>query len=149
MLLNVLIVGAGLTGLLLAAQLARFGINVRLVDQKPEPSDKSKAISVFARTLEIFDKLGVAEEMIERGRKLYAVNLYGDGKCIASISLDKIDSSFPFVLSLPQSETEKILTQLVESLGVKIERGVTFTALEQDEDGVTATLWHPDEKIQM
>ncbi|BDA75624.1 monooxygenase FAD-binding [Calothrix sp. PCC 7716] len=142
--LDVLIVGAGPTGLLLAAQLARFGIKVRLVDQKPQPDHQSRAISVFARTLEIFDKLGVAEEMIKRGRQLQGINLYTDGKRIAHVSLDNIDSFFPFVLSLPQSETEKILTQLVESLGVKIERDVTFTALEQDNDSVTATLWHPD-----
>ncbi|RUS93460.1 hypothetical protein DSM106972_096090 [Dulcicalothrix desertica PCC 7102] len=142
--LDVLIVGAGPTGLLLAAQLRRFGINVRLVDQKPQPSDQSRAISVFARTLEIFDKLGVAEEMIKRGRQLHGINLYNDGKRIAHVGLDNIDSFFPFVLSLPQTETEKILTQLVESLGVKIERSVTFTALEQDNDSVTATLWHPD-----
>jgi 2-polyprenyl-6-methoxyphenol hydroxylase-like FAD-dependent oxidoreductase len=142
--LDVLIIGAGPTGLLLAAQLARFGINLRLVDQKPQPDHQSRAISVFARTLEIFDKLGVAEEMIKRGRQLHGINLYADGKRIAHVGLDSIDSFFPFVLSLPQSETEKILTQLVESLGVKIERNVTFTALEQDSDSVTATLWHPD-----
>jgi 2-polyprenyl-6-methoxyphenol hydroxylase-like FAD-dependent oxidoreductase len=62
---DVIIVGAGPTGLLLAAQLARYGIKPRLVDKNPQPSKTSKAIAVFARTLEIFDHLGIAEEAIK------------------------------------------------------------------------------------
>jgi 2-polyprenyl-6-methoxyphenol hydroxylase-like FAD-dependent oxidoreductase len=142
--IDVLIVGAGPTGLLLAAELARYGIKLRLVDKNPEASKTSKAIGVFARTLEIFDNLGVVQEAIQCGRKLYAANLYDDGRSIAHININKLDSFFQFVLSLPQSETERILGKLVESLGVKIERSVTFTSLEQDTDGVTATLCHSD-----
>jgi 2-polyprenyl-6-methoxyphenol hydroxylase-like FAD-dependent oxidoreductase len=142
--LDVLIVGAGPTGLLLAAQLARYGIKPRLIDQRPQPSTTSKALAVFARTLEIFDNLGIAEEAIKHGRKLYGANIHDDGKRIAHLSIDKIDSFFPFVLSLPQSETERILARLVESLGIKIERPVTFTTLEQDAEGVTTILRHAD-----
>ncbi|MDM9379764.1 FAD-dependent monooxygenase [Chlorogloeopsis sp. ULAP01] len=142
--LDVLIVGAGPTGLLLAAQLARHGIKPRLIDKQPQPSTTSKALAVFARTLEIFDKLGIVEEAIDCGCKIYGANIHDDGKRFAHISIDKIDSFFPFVLSLPQSETERILAQLVESLDVHIERPVSFTTLEQDREGVTATLCHPD-----
>ncbi|MFQ4146632.1 FAD-dependent monooxygenase [Chlorogloeopsis sp. ULAP02] len=142
--LDVLIVGAGPTGLLLAAQLARHGIKPRLIDKQPQPSTTSKALAVFARTLEIFNKLGIAEEAIDCGCKIYGANIHDDGKRFAHISIDKIDSFFPFVLSLPQSETERILAQLVESLDVHIERPVSFTTLEQDKEGVTATLCHPD-----
>lgn len=141
---DVLIVGAGPTGLLLAAALARHGIIPRLIDKQPQPSEKSKALAVFARTLEIFDELGIVEEAIARGRELHRANFYGDRKRIAHINIDAIDSFFSFVLCLPQYETERLLGQLVESLGVKIERPVTFTALEQDKHGVTATLCHPD-----
>lgn len=141
---DVLIVGAGPTGLLLAAQLARHGIKPRLIDKNPQPSEKSKALALFARTLEIFDDLGIAEEAIARGRKLHGFNFYSDRKHLAQISIDKIDSFFSFVLCLPQYETERLLGECVESLGVKIERLVTFTALEQDADGVTATLSHDD-----
>lgn len=121
---------------MLAAQLARFGIKLRLIDKKPQPSSTSKALSVFARTLEIFDNLGIAQEAIKRGHKLYGANIYDDGRRIAHINLDKLDSFFPFVLSLPQSETEDILGKLVESLGITIERSVTFVDLEQDTEGV-------------
>ncbi len=141
---DILIVGAGPTGLLLAAQLARLGIKPRLVDKNPQPSKTSKAIAVFARTLEIFDHLGIAEEAIKRGRKLNQFNFYSDRKRIVNLPLDQLDSFLPLVLSLPQSQTEDILGRLVENLGVKIERSVTFTGLKQDTDGVTATLCHPD-----
>lgn len=141
---DVLLVGAGPTGLLLAAQLARYGIKPRLIDKNPQPSKTSKALGVFARTLEIFDSLGIASEAIKRGCKLGGGNFYADGKPIVHISVEQIDSFFPFILSLPQSETEDILGRLVESFGVTIERSVTFTTLEQDADGVTATLCHAD-----
>lgn len=141
---DILIVGAGPTGLLLAAQLARYGIKPRLVDKNPEPSKTSKAIAVFARTLEIFDHLGIAEEAMKRGRKLNQFNFYADRKRIVDLPLDRLDSFLPLVLCLPQSQTEDILGRLVENLGVKIERSVTFTGLKQDADGVTATLCHPD-----
>lgn len=141
---DVLIVGAGPTGLLLAAQLARQGINPRLIDKNPQPSDKSKALAVFARTLEIFEELGIVEEAIARGRKLHEFNFYADSKRFAHIRVAGIDSFFQFVLCLPQYETECLLEQRVESLGVKVERSVTFTQLEQDTHGVTATLCHAD-----
>lgn len=141
---DVLIVGSGPTGLLLAAQLARHGITPRLIDKNPQPSDKSKALAVFARTLEIFDELGIAQEAIARGRLLYGGNIYSQLDRIAHINLGRIDSFFPFVLCLPQYETECLLGRYVESLGVKIERPVTFTTMEQDTDGVTTILCHPD-----
>lgn len=141
---DVLIVGAGPTGLFLAAQLARHNIKPRLIDKNPQPSKKSKALAVFARTLEIFDDLGIAEEAIARGRKLHAFNFYSDRKHLGQISIEGIDSFFPFVLCLPQYDTERFLGRCVEGLGVNIERPVTFTTLEQDADGVTATLSHPD-----
>jgi 2-polyprenyl-6-methoxyphenol hydroxylase-like FAD-dependent oxidoreductase len=95
---------------------------------------------VFARTLEIFDELDIVEEAIALGRKLHGANFYSDRRRMAHININGIDSFFSFVLCLPQYETERLLGQCVESLGVKIERPVTFTALEQDKHGVTATL---------
>jgi 2-polyprenyl-6-methoxyphenol hydroxylase-like FAD-dependent oxidoreductase len=139
---QVLIVGAGPTGLLLAAGLARYGIKPRLIDKNPYPSKTSKAIGVFARTLEVFDDFGVAEEAIASGSIIQGFNLYDEGDRIAHISLDNQDSLIPKAISLPQSETEAILTRLLERLGVTIERSVNLTALAQDADGVTATLTH-------
>jgi len=141
---QVLIVGAGPTGLLLAAGLARYGIIPRLIDQNSHPSKTSKAIGVFARTLEVFDDFGVAEAAIASGSIIQGFNLYDEGDRIAHISLNNQDSFIPKAISLPQSETEAILTRLLERLGVTVERSVSLTALEQVADGVTATLTHPD-----
>jgi 2-polyprenyl-6-methoxyphenol hydroxylase-like FAD-dependent oxidoreductase len=140
---DVLIVGAGPTGLLLAAGLARYGIKPRLIDRNSHPSQNSKAIGVFARTLEVFEDLGVAEEAISTGVPLRAYNIHVDDKHI-QLNLDEGNSFLPNLIVLPQSQTEAILGKLVERLGVSIERSVELTALEQDRDGVTTTLFYAD-----
>lgn len=142
--IDVLIVGAGPTGLLLASVLARYGVTLRLIDKNPYPSRTSKALTVFARTLEIFDQLGIAETAISRGRKLSEFQMYANGKPLAQMSLTDIDSCFPFVLCLPQSETEHLLETSLETFGVRVERSLTFTGLTQDDQGVTATLCRAD-----
>jgi 2-polyprenyl-6-methoxyphenol hydroxylase-like FAD-dependent oxidoreductase len=137
---DVLIVGAGPTGLLLASVLARYGISLRLIDKRPHPSQASKALSVFARTLEIFEQLGIAEAAIAKGCPLSDIQLYAQGKSLAQISFQGIDSAYPFVLSLPQSETEALLESTLGPLGVQVERSLSCTDLTQSETGVTATL---------
>ena len=141
---EVLIVGAGPTGLLLAAELARASVGVRIVDKAPRPVGESRAFGVVARTLEIFDDLGIAEEAIRRGRRLDSMNLYDGGRSLARFDMSELDSPFPFILGLPQYETEDLLGELAEGFGVRVERPLALTALEQDSDGVTATLSRPD-----
>ena len=141
---DVLIVGAGPTGMLLAAELARAGVGARIVDKAPRPVGESRAFGVVARTLEIFDDLDIAEEAIRRGRRLDSMNLYDGGRSLARFDMSRLDSPFPFILGLPQYETEALLGQLAEDLGVRVERPLALTALEQDPDGVTATLSRPD-----
>lgn len=141
---EVLIVGAGPTGLLLAANLARAGVGARIVDRAPLPVGESRAFGVVARTLEIFDGLGIAKEAIRRGRRLDSLNLYDGGRSLARFDMGGLDSPFPFILGLPQYETEALLGQLAEDLGVRVERPMALTALKQDPEGVLATLTHPD-----
>lgn len=141
---KVLIVGAGPTGLMMAIELARRGIIPRIIDKAPHPPTTSRALAIFARTLEIFDDAGLANEAIQRGLKVHGINLYAQGKRIVHVYTDELDSPFSFILSLPQSETERLLAQLAERLGVEIERPVTLIRLEPDADGVTAHLRHPD-----
>lgn len=140
---DVLIVGAGPTGLLLAAGLARYGIKPRLIDRNPQPSQTSKAIGVFARTLELFEDLGVAEEAIAQGIPIRAFNVHIGNKQI-ELDLQQGKSFLPTLVVLPQSQTEAILEQLVEQSGITIERSVELTDLEQDNQGVIATLTHAD-----
>jgi 2-polyprenyl-6-methoxyphenol hydroxylase-like FAD-dependent oxidoreductase len=136
----ILIVGAGPVGLMLAAELASHGIQCRIIDKAREPSDQSKALAVHARTLEIFDALGIAEETIAAGHLVHGMSAYSDGRRIAHLSFDEIQSRYPYVLILPQSDTEHILNHHLENQGLKVERGVELTGLAQTSRGVAAIL---------
>lgn len=142
--IDVLIVGAGPTGLVMAAEMARRGVSYRLVDIARSPTDLSKAIGIQARTLEIFDSLGIASEFTSRGVKGVAANIYDGRERIAHVSFAELDSRFPYLLFLPQSETERLLLAHLEHLGGQVERGVKLVGFTQDETGVTAALEHPN-----
>ncbi len=141
---DVLVVGAGPTGLTLACELARHGISVRIIDQAEAPSDKSKALGMHARTLEAFETMGVAEELVAKGVKVHGVNNYANGKRIVHLSMDELETRYPYVLSLPQSETERTLAQLLGRLGGSVGRPIQLSAFSQHEGGITATLRHAD-----
>jgi 2-polyprenyl-6-methoxyphenol hydroxylase-like FAD-dependent oxidoreductase len=142
---DVLIVGAGPTGLTLAIQLARSGISCRIIDTASAPTDTSKALAVQARTLEIFAAMGIADAAIDRGIRAGGFNFYARGRSLghARFTADP-DTPYPYILLLAQSETERILIDRLTSLGVQVERGVTMTAFRQDGSGVTATLSRAD-----
>jgi 2-polyprenyl-6-methoxyphenol hydroxylase-like FAD-dependent oxidoreductase len=143
---DVLVAGAGPTGLLAAAELVRRGVACRVIDQAPAPSVHSKALGIMARTLEVLDAIGIADRFISAGRKVHGANAYAGGKRILHVALDELDSPNPFVLSLPQSETERLLTEHLESLGVRIERQVALTGLSQTDARVEAKLVGPGGK---
>jgi 2-polyprenyl-6-methoxyphenol hydroxylase-like FAD-dependent oxidoreductase len=115
----ILIAGAGPTGMTLAIELRRFGLPVRLIDKATYLAAHSQALVVQARTLEQFQRYGLAQTAIARGRKLTRATFVSDGKVILSIPLERIPSRYPYVLFLPQSETEQILNAHMESLGVQ------------------------------
>ncbi len=139
----VLIVGAGPTGLTAAMELARFGVPVRLVDQYAAPADTSRAIAVQSRTVELMQQRGLAEPMLALGNKGYAATLYEGATQLGKVDLHHIDSRFNFVLLLSQAETERILREQLERLGVRVERDTQLVACAQLEgaaSGVRATL---------
>lgn len=145
----VLVVGAGPVGLVLACELARRGVDVRVVDKLPEPSPLSKAIAVHARTLEHLDRLGVAEALVPLGVKTTGMTLVEAGKELASIDFTGVESRFPYALCVPQTDTEAALTDRLRALGVDVDRGVELVGAEQSEDGVTATLRRDDGDEQL
>lgn len=127
----IVIVGAGPTGLTLACDLARRGIPVRLFEAAAQREPWSKALGVHARTLEIFADLGVVDEAIARGRAVHAANVHSDGVQVAHVTLDRLQSRYPYVLVLPQSDTEAILTAKFEALGGTVERSTRFIGMSQ------------------
>ncbi len=141
---SVLVIGAGPTGMTAAIELQRAGFDVRIIDKSTHLAQHSQALVVQARTLEQFQRYGIADRAVERGRKLHSVDFRSEGKQILSMTFDKIPSRFPFLLMLPQSETEQILNERMESLGVRTERGVELLSLTQPENLVTARIRHPD-----
>lgn len=143
---DVLVVGAGPTGLTLATQLRRYGARVEIIDANPTRSETSKALAVHARTLELFQALGVAEEAVARGRKLHGVSVMSNGSRLAHATMDELDSPFAYILCLPQPETERLLEARLSALGTAVDRGYELTAFEQDDTGVTATIAGPDGK---
>ena len=141
-----LIVGAGPVGLAMALNLTRHGVPCRIVDKNAERSSKSKALGVQPRTLEIFETMGVLDAALEAGHKIFGVSVYAHGKHLARVSFEGLESPCPFVLVLPQSETERILIDRLCALGIEMEREVEVTGFSQEPDGVTATLRHADGK---
>jgi 2-polyprenyl-6-methoxyphenol hydroxylase-like FAD-dependent oxidoreductase len=142
---QVLVVGAGPAGLFMAAELKRHGVSCRIVDKNDRPTHDTRAAAIQARTLEILESVGLADEFVQAGNICHAKATYtSDHKLIKYLTFDELDSAFPFVLQLPQSQTERMLARYLARLGTEVERRVELVAFEQDEDGVRATLRHPD-----
>ena len=144
---EVLIVGAGPTGMTAAIELRRAGMDVRIIDKSDHLARYSQALVVQARTLEQFQRYGLADEAIAHGRKLHEAKFYSEGKLIVDFKLDHVESRYPFALFIPQSETEALLNGHMESLGVKTERNVELVSLHQDGE-VRASLRHADGRTE-
>jgi 2-polyprenyl-6-methoxyphenol hydroxylase-like FAD-dependent oxidoreductase len=148
MALDCLIAGAGPTGLTAAAELLRHGLSVRLIEKQPTPSLLSRAIGVQARTLEILDDMGAATQLLEAGVRIHGTTLYSGREPIAQVGFDELESRFPFVLAVPQSETERVLAELVERRGGSVERGVELLGFSEEDEAVRAEVRHADGRLE-
>ena len=140
---DVLIAGAGPTGLVLALWLTRQGVKVRIVDKAAEPGTTSRALAVQARTLEFYRQLGIADEVVERGLKFAGVNFWVRGQKAARVPLGEIGegvSPFPFVLIFPQDQHEQLLIEHLAQAGVEVERPVELLGFQETADAVQARL---------
>jgi 2-polyprenyl-6-methoxyphenol hydroxylase-like FAD-dependent oxidoreductase len=135
-----LVVGAGPVGLVLGCELARRNVPFRLIDKLPQPTDESRAIAVHARSLEMMERIGVVEELIDSGVKAVAMTFHGDGSLLGRVDLTSVDSPFPFSLSTAQTETERVLTERLTALGGRVERSLELVSLEQSPAGVRAVV---------
>jgi 2-polyprenyl-6-methoxyphenol hydroxylase-like FAD-dependent oxidoreductase len=138
---NVLIIGAGPVGLTLAIELKRFGVAVRIVEKAAQRTDKSKALVLWSRTLELLDRQpGGSKAFSDSGFKVGAVSFLSGDKLIGRASMDSVASPYPYALMIPQSETERILEERLEGLGVTVERQVEAVRLSQRDDGADVVL---------
>jgi 2-polyprenyl-6-methoxyphenol hydroxylase-like FAD-dependent oxidoreductase len=141
---NVLIIGAGPVGLTLALELARYKVPVRIIDEAPSRTDKSKATAIWSRSLELFDRAGCSEDLIGPGYKVQAANIISGKETVARLDLQGAQTRYPFVLMLPQSKTEEILETHLGRFGVAVERNVALASFVDEGESVSAVLRHVD-----
>jgi 2-polyprenyl-6-methoxyphenol hydroxylase-like FAD-dependent oxidoreductase len=143
---QVLIVGAGPTGLVLALWLAQFGIPLRIIDKDDGPGETSRAMGVQARTLEFYQQIGIAQEVISKGINATSLHLrvLGIEKATARLNaMGKGLSPFPFLLTFAQDDHEKLLIEHLSKLGITVERKTELISLTQTTSSVQATLKTP------
>ena len=144
---DVLIVGAGATGLTLALWLQRFGTRFRIVDTLPSAAPYSRALGVHARTLEFDRQLGFADDVVNGGVVMRGINLWVNRRKAAHVSLSDLGADltpYPFVLDFAQDQHERLLIDQLASRGTGVERRTRLVALEERDDGLLATLECPD-----
>jgi 2-polyprenyl-6-methoxyphenol hydroxylase-like FAD-dependent oxidoreductase len=139
---EVLVVGAGPTGLMAAGGLAHRGIGCRLVDKAPERTRFSRALVVHARTLEVVDLAGpgLADECVRRGYTVPGLSMSSDSRRPAVVRMHRLDTRFPYVLVLPQVETEEILDTHLEEQGVSVEWGTELLGFAERDGWVESRL---------
>ncbi|CAA2143533.1 FAD-dependent monooxygenase [Methylobacterium bullatum] len=142
--LHALIVGAGPVGLTLAAELARYGIGLRLIDKSPQPTQTSKALVVWARTLELMDRMGCRQAFLDAGLRAHGATLRSAGSILGHIRFDTVASAYNFALMIPQRETERLLIEHLATFGVAVEREVELVSFVTGDGHVEATLRHAD-----
>jgi 2-polyprenyl-6-methoxyphenol hydroxylase-like FAD-dependent oxidoreductase len=136
----VLIIGAGPVGLALGVELARRQVRCRLIDKKTGPSAHSKALAIFPRTLEVFEAMGVTGSVLEQGQHLYGGYIYQHERPVLELSFDTLPSPYAFVISLPQSQTERILLERLQALGGQVEWETELLGLEAGSGVISARM---------
>ena len=140
----VLVVGAGPVGLTMAAELARYGVQVRIIDRSPHATETSKALVVWSRTLELMDRMGCTGAFLDAGLRAKGATFRAGGRELAHTELADISSPYNFACMIPQRDTERLLTRHLASFGVAVERRVELVRFEPGPEGAACRLKHPD-----
>jgi len=136
-----MVVGAGPTGMLLAAELARRNVSVRLLEKRDRPAEHSRALGVVPRTMEMFEQLGLIDELLTHGHRVHGIRIYGkERSLLVDLDLRNLPTRYPFMLLLPQTRTEAILRHFLEELEVKIEWGTELATFRPEKSGICAEL---------
>ncbi|MBP9663408.1 MAG: FAD-dependent monooxygenase, partial [Pyrinomonadaceae bacterium] len=148
---DVLIVGAGPTGLALACQLIRYGIDFQIIDKKETTTPYSKAIGVQARTLEIYEQIGLADKLVAVGAKADRAKMFAGGRFRGEIDLAGLGkglSPYPYVLIVEQGKHETLLYDHIRSHGFDVRWQSELVRFEQDASGVVATVTTPEDATE-
>lgn len=144
---DLLVVGAGPTGLCAALDASRHGLSVHIIDRNEHRTSYSKALVLHSRSMEVLDDLGCRERLLAAGREFRALNLIADGTLIQRIDfrrLDWHDAPFPMWFTIPQCETERCIEEELEARGVRVERNMTLQSFRQENEFVEAEIVHAD-----
>src|ERR1700694_2613010 len=144
---KVLIVGAGPSGLMMASQLLRYGIQPVIIDNKQGPTNHSNALAVQARSLEIYRQMGVIDKVITNGKQTKGIALNQDGKQVTSLSLNNVgegQTAFPYVLLYQQSKNERLLLDYLTLNCCPVYWGTSLTSLLQKTDNAEVQLNNGD-----
>jgi 2-polyprenyl-6-methoxyphenol hydroxylase-like FAD-dependent oxidoreductase len=145
---DVLVIGAGPVGLTMAAEAARYGLSTRIIDKAPHASTTSKALVVWSRTLELFDRMGCTEAFLAAGLRSHGASMRHGSTILGSARLDSIPSAYNFGLMIPQRDTERLMTAHLGSFGISVEREIELTTFAEAPDHVAATLRHADGQLE-
>jgi 2-polyprenyl-6-methoxyphenol hydroxylase-like FAD-dependent oxidoreductase len=144
---DVLIIGAGPTGLVAAIDARRHGLSVRIVEQGAQRSPHSKALVLHSRSMEVLDDLGCVEAVLRAGREFRALNIVAEGRTVGRVEFRQLawgDAPYPMWLTIPQSETERCLEERLNALGATVERQTALRSLRQGQRAVEADLLRAD-----
>src|SRR3954469_5030871 len=136
--IDVIVAGGGPTGLMLAAELRLHGVRVVVLEKEAEPTGYVRALGLHVRSIEVMDQRGLLERFLALGKQ-YPVGGFFAG-ITKPLPPDRLDTAHPYVLGIPQTTTERLLTEHATEVGAEIRRGCELTGLHQDEEGVTVEL---------
>lgn len=146
---QVLIVGAGPVGLTMALQLTRLGVSVRIIDQEKNPHTESRAMALHSRTLEIYEKMGILDDILAKGIKAHFIQFHINNKLALKVDYSKINAPYPYYVLLPQSDTEEVINNHLQQHKVLVERNAFLQDLEPEDTYVKATIINDREEEEV